>query len=62
MNFPWLTTLLVLPLVGAVVVKCMSKYSKQFDRDMFKQHAKEVRNFFYAELHDYFRTLIPALP
>ena len=52
----------LMKLVGAVVVKCMSKYSKQFDRDVFKQHAKEVRNFFYAELHDYFRTLIPALP
>lgn len=33
----------LMKLVGAVVVKCMSKYSKQFDRDMFKQHAKEVR-------------------
>ncbi|EPQ55865.1 SET domain-containing protein [Gloeophyllum trabeum ATCC 11539] len=27
-------------LVGAIVVKCMSKYSKQMDYDMFKKHAK----------------------
>ena len=29
-------------LVGSVVVKCMSKYAKQMDRDAFKKHAKEV--------------------
>jgi SRI (Set2 Rpb1 interacting) domain len=29
-------------LVGAVVVKCMSKYQKQMDHDVFKKHAKEV--------------------
>ncbi|KAF8901068.1 hypothetical protein CPB84DRAFT_1778391 [Gymnopilus junonius] len=32
----------LLKLVGAVVVKCMSKYSKSFDRDSFKKHAKEL--------------------
>lgn len=32
----------LLKLIGAVVVKCMSKYSKSFDRDAFKKHAKEV--------------------
>lgn len=32
----------LLKLVGAVVVKCMSKYSKSFDRDAFKKYAKEV--------------------
>lgn len=32
----------LLKLVGAVVVKCMSKHSKSFDRDSFKRHAKEV--------------------
>jgi [histone H3]-lysine36 N-trimethyltransferase len=35
----------LLKLVGAVVVKCMSKYSKQMEHDMFKKHAKEVSNF-----------------
>ncbi|KZT23009.1 SET domain-containing protein [Neolentinus lepideus HHB14362 ss-1] len=29
-------------LVGAIVVKCMSKYSKQIDHDLFKRHAKEL--------------------
>ncbi|KAF8966903.1 hypothetical protein BDZ97DRAFT_1917169 [Flammula alnicola] len=32
----------LLKLVGAVVVKCMSKYSKSFDRESFKKHAKEL--------------------
>jgi histone-lysine N-methyltransferase SETD2 len=32
----------LLKLIGAVVVKCMSKYSKSFDHDAFKKHAKEV--------------------
>ena len=32
----------LMKLVGAVVVKCMSKHSKAFDRDSFKKHAKEV--------------------
>ncbi|TFK37690.1 hypothetical protein BDQ12DRAFT_607516 [Crucibulum laeve] len=32
----------LLKLVGAVVVKCMSKYSKSMDHDMFKKHAKEL--------------------
>jgi hypothetical protein len=32
----------LLKLVGAVVVKCMSKYSKQIDHDQFKKYAKEV--------------------
>lgn len=35
----------LMKLVGAVVVKCLSKYSKQFDRDAFKKHAKEVRTY-----------------
>lgn len=34
----------LLKLVGAVVVKCMSKYQKQMDHDLFKKHAKEVRS------------------
>ncbi|KAJ6578858.1 histone methyltransferase [Mycena vulgaris] len=29
-------------LVGAVVVKCMSKYGKSLERDTFKKHAKEL--------------------
>lgn len=33
----------LLKLVGAVVVKCMSKYQKQMDHDTFKKYAKEVR-------------------
>jgi [histone H3]-lysine36 N-trimethyltransferase len=33
----------LLKLIGAVVVKCMSKYQKQLDHDLFKKHAKEVR-------------------
>ena len=32
----------LLKLIGAVVVKCMSKHSKSFDHDAFKKHAKEV--------------------
>jgi histone-lysine N-methyltransferase SETD2 len=32
----------LLKLVGAVVVKCMSKHSKAMDHDIFKKHAKEV--------------------
>lgn len=32
----------LLKLIGAVVVKCMSKHSKSFDHDTFKKHAKEV--------------------
>lgn len=32
----------LLKLVGAVVVKCMSKYSKQLNHDQFKKYAKEV--------------------
>ena len=35
----------LLKLVGAVVVKCMSKYSKSMDHDLFKKHAKEVCAF-----------------
>ncbi|KZT68078.1 hypothetical protein DAEQUDRAFT_766652 [Daedalea quercina L-15889] len=33
----------LLKLIGAVVVKCMSKHRDQFDHDHFKKHAKEVR-------------------
>lgn len=33
----------LLKLVGAVVVKCMSKYSGKMDTDVFKKYAKEVR-------------------
>ncbi|KAJ7160997.1 hypothetical protein C8R46DRAFT_357675 [Mycena filopes] len=32
----------LLKLVGAVVVKCMSKYGKSLERDAFKKHAKEL--------------------
>ncbi|KAJ7353320.1 histone methyltransferase [Mycena albidolilacea] len=32
----------LLKLVGAVVVKCMSKYGKSLERDSFKKHAKEL--------------------
>ncbi|OAX37722.1 hypothetical protein K503DRAFT_719344 [Rhizopogon vinicolor AM-OR11-026] len=32
----------LLKLVGAVVVKCMSKYSKKLDHDQFKKYAKEL--------------------
>ncbi|KAJ7042863.1 histone methyltransferase [Mycena alexandri] len=32
----------MLKLVGAVVVKCMSKYGKSLERDTFKKHAKEL--------------------
>ncbi|PCH43100.1 SET domain-containing protein [Wolfiporia cocos MD-104 SS10] len=32
----------LLKLVGAVVVKCMSKYQKQMDHEHFKKHAKEL--------------------
>ncbi|OCH90860.1 SET domain-containing protein [Obba rivulosa] len=32
----------LLKLVGAVVVKCMSKYQRQMDHDTFKKHAKEL--------------------
>lgn len=32
----------LLKLVGAVVVKCMSKHSSAMDHDQFKKHAKEV--------------------
>lgn len=33
----------LMKLVGTVVVKCMSKHSKQMDTTQFKKHAKEVR-------------------
>ncbi|KAJ7146126.1 hypothetical protein C8R44DRAFT_756649 [Mycena epipterygia] len=32
----------LLKLVGAVVVKCMSKYGRSLERDTFKKHAKEL--------------------
>ena len=32
-------------LIGAVVVKTMSKYSKQMSHDVFKKHAKEVSSY-----------------
>jgi histone-lysine N-methyltransferase SETD2 len=35
----------LLKLVGAVVVKCMSKHSKAMYHDVFKKHAKEVLHF-----------------
>jgi hypothetical protein len=35
----------LLKLVGAVVVKTMSKYRTRMDVDTFKKHAKEVRSF-----------------
>ena len=38
----------LLKLVGAVVVKCMSKYSRKMDNDVFKKYAKEVRMLLYS--------------
>lgn len=35
----------LLKLVGAIVVKCMSKHSKSFDKDAFKSYAKEVQKY-----------------
>jgi histone-lysine N-methyltransferase SETD2 len=35
----------LLKLVGAIVVKTMSKYRSRMDVDTFKKHAKEVRAF-----------------
>ena len=32
----------LLKLVGAVVVKCLSKHRDRMDHDTFKKHAKEV--------------------
>ena len=32
-------------MVGAIVVKTMSKYQKYMDNDQFKKYAKEVRSF-----------------
>lgn len=32
-------------MVGAIVVKTMSKYQKYMDHDQFKKHAKEVDHF-----------------
>jgi hypothetical protein len=37
-------------LVGGIVVKCMSKYQKQMDHDLFKKHAKEVCAFHYPSM------------
>lgn len=39
----------LLKLVGAVVVKCMSKYAQQMEHDVFKKHAKEVRSRQYPD-------------
>lgn len=36
----------LMKLVGAVVVKCLSKYQKQMDHDAFKEHAKHVGSYF----------------
>lgn len=33
----------LLKLVGAVVVKCMSKHQNEIDHERFKRHAKDVR-------------------
>lgn len=41
----------LLKLVGAVVVKCMSKYQKQMDHDTFKKYAKEVTYRLYAKAY-----------
>lgn len=38
----------LLKLVGAVVVKCMSKYSGKMEAEVFKKYAKEVCSFFFA--------------
>ena len=34
----------LLKLIGAVVVKCMTKYAKGLSKEMFKKYAKEVRS------------------
>lgn len=41
----------LMKLIGAVVVKCMSKHSKSFDREGFKKHAKDVCPLFSNEKH-----------
>lgn len=38
----------LLKLVGAVVVKSMSKYAKQLGKEDFKKHAKEVSSAGYS--------------
>ena len=35
----------LMKLIGAVVVKCMTKYAKGLSKEMFKKYAKEVRPF-----------------
>lgn len=40
----------LLKLVGAVVVKVMSKYQNQMDHDSFKKHAKEVRSLLFSAM------------
>lgn len=37
-------------MVGAVVVKTMSKYQKYLDHDQFKKYAKEVHRFLFRVL------------
>lgn len=49
----------LLKLVGAVVVKCMSKYQKQMEHDVFKKHAKDVRPLFHPLHHPF--TNLPQL-
>ncbi|KAK7055447.1 histone methyltransferase [Favolaschia claudopus] len=39
----------LLKLVGAVVVKCMSKYGKSLERETFKKHAKELTQLIAAK-------------
>lgn len=47
----------LLKLVGAVVVKCMSKYQKRMDHDTFKKYAKEVSDRLLSAWHLYPETL-----
>ena len=37
-------------LVAAIVVKCMSKYQKYMDHDVFKKYAKEVGRINYSRV------------
>ncbi|KAF7793530.1 hypothetical protein EIP86_004644 [Pleurotus ostreatoroseus] len=51
----------LLKLVGAVVVKCMSKYQDQMDHEVFKKHAKEVIAEKEKKSHSYKENKLDAL-
>lgn len=50
----------LLKLVGAVVVRCMSKYSGKIDNDVFKKYAKEVRYFFLPSFASPYLRIVPV--